>query len=99
MSAFSGESKYPNSDKWNSYGKFLFWAIRKRIVDFAKGMEFMLSGVIFVNANQVFNDNTYEHPTVGFPFLHQLGQLSYNYEKQRPKKIKPDLSKFRVRYK
>ncbi|OJJ22942.1 hypothetical protein BKI52_00900 [marine bacterium AO1-C] len=67
-------------------------------VDFANGVEFILSATIFVNNNQTFNDNKYEYKTIGFPFLHHLGQLIYNYEKQRPKKVKPDLSQFRINY-
>mgnify|MGYP001141445235 FL=1 len=67
-------------------------------VDFAHGIEFMLSATIFVNENQTFNDNRYEYQQIGFPFLQELGQLIYNYEKQRPKKVKPDLSKFQLKY-
>lgn len=67
-------------------------------VDFENGVEFMLSAVIFVNDNQTFNDGNYEYEKVGFPFLHNLGQVIYNYEKQRPRKVKPDLSKFKVKY-
>lgn len=68
------------------------------IVDFNEGIEFMLSAVIYVNKDETFNDDRYEYDTVGFPFLKNLGQMIYDYEKTRPKKNRPDLSEFKLVY-
>jgi hypothetical protein len=68
------------------------------IVDLEKGVEFFLSGTIHVNANQVYNDGIYEYDEIGLPFFSQLGKLIYDYELQRPRKVKPDLNKFRLKY-
>ncbi|MFM7327176.1 MAG: serine hydrolase, partial [Bacteroidota bacterium] len=50
------------------------------IIDFDKGIEFMLSAVIHSNRDGIFNDNKYEYSTVCFPFLRNLGKLIYDYE-------------------
>ncbi len=68
------------------------------IVDFEKGIEFFLTATISVNENQIFNDDNYEYETIGLPFLSTLGKVVYDYEVQRERKIKPDLSKFKVNY-
>jgi hypothetical protein len=68
------------------------------VIDFDFGVEFLLTAVIYTNKNQIFNDDKYEYWTVGFPFLKNLGQMIYNYEKTRPKKHLPDLSEFRFGY-
>ena len=36
--------------------------------------EFILTGTIHVNENQIFNDDTYEYETIGIPFLAELGR-------------------------
>ena len=68
------------------------------IVDFEKGIEFMLSAVIYVNADGIFNDDKYEYDTVGMPFMGNLGRVIYDYEARRKRPNKPDLSRFRVVY-
>lgn len=68
------------------------------IVDFDNHIEFMLSAVIYCNEDGIFNDDKYEYDQIGFPFLAKLGQVLYEFEKNRPKKIKPDLSKFKINY-
>lgn len=68
------------------------------IVDFDKGIEFILSAVIYVNRNQIFNDDEYEYDTIGFPFMAHLGKVIYNYESQRGKKNVPNLDKFKFDY-
>lgn len=68
------------------------------IVDLERGVEFFLSGTIHVNADQVYNDGIYEYDEIGLPFFSQLGKLIYDYELQRPRKAKPDLSKFKLSY-
>ncbi|MFN7116626.1 MAG: serine hydrolase [Saprospiraceae bacterium] len=69
------------------------------IVDFEHKIEFLLSATILVNADGIFNDGVYEYDTIGFPFLAKLGQAVYDFEKKRPKKQLPDLSKYNLDYK
>lgn len=68
------------------------------VVDFDKGVEFMLSASIYCNSDGIFNDDRYDYEKAGFPFLKQLGEAVYHYEIQRKKKRLPDLSEFRVDY-
>jgi hypothetical protein len=68
------------------------------IVDFDKGIEFMLSAVINTNTDEIYNDEDYEYDRLGFPFMKNLGQLIYTYEKQRNRERKPDLSEFKFEY-
>jgi len=42
--------------------------------DEASGAEFLLTAVICVNANGIFNDDTYEYDQIGIPFLASLGR-------------------------
>ena len=68
------------------------------IVDFEKNIEFFLSAVIYVNANGVVRDGTYEYNTVGLPFLAELGRTVYDYETGRSRRFLPDLSVFQISY-
>ncbi|MCH2083675.1 MAG: class A beta-lactamase-related serine hydrolase [Saprospiraceae bacterium] len=67
------------------------------IVDFETGTEFMLSGLIHVNKNQIFNDGQYEYENIGLPFFAELGKLIYEYDKARKRKNSADLSKFWIK--
>lgn len=49
------------------------------------GVEFMLSAVLYVNADGVLNDDKYEYDSVGFPFLRDLGRRVYERESRRKK--------------
>ena len=75
----------------NAYGYLLDNAY---VVDFATKTEFLLTAVIYVNADGIFNDNKYEYEEIGFPFLKALGQTILEYEQKRPKKYLPDLQRF-----
>ncbi|MGE5682195.1 MAG: serine hydrolase [Bacillota bacterium] len=68
------------------------------IVDFDKNIEFMLTAVIYVNEDQIFNDDKYEYDKIGFPFMGNLGRVIYNYELNRTRKFKPDLTEFKFNY-
>jgi hypothetical protein len=68
------------------------------VVDFDNKVEFMLSCSILCNTDGIFNDDKYDYETIGFPFMKNLGQAIYNYEKQRHRKHLPDLSKFVIDY-
>ncbi len=68
------------------------------IVDFKNKVEFMLSGVIYVNSDGVLNDDTYEYDEIGYPFFKEVGNIIYKYELERKRKFIPDLSKFQLQY-
>ncbi len=68
------------------------------IADFDKKVEFMLSAVIHVNKDQIYNDGIYEYDQIGLPFLANLGRVIYNYELNHIKKYLPDLSKIKFIY-
>ena len=53
------------------------------VQDEAHGVEFLLSVVIYVNADGVFNDDKYEYDPVGYPFLRDLGRRVYEAELRR----------------
>ena len=57
------------------------------IVDFDKKIEFFLSAVIYCNDE-----------TAGFSFMKHLGQIIYDYETKREKKILPDLGEVKFEY-
>ena len=62
------------------------------VVDFENQIEYLLSAVIHCNADGIYNDNRYEYETVGFPFMKHLGEVIHQYEKDRKRVNKPDLS-------
>ena len=62
------------------------------IVDFDKKIEFFLSAAIYCNSDGILNDDKYDYDTIGFPFMKQLGEVLYQYELGRKRKIDPDLS-------
>jgi hypothetical protein len=68
------------------------------VADFENKIEFMLSCTMLCNSDGIFNDDKYDYETTGFPFMKNLGQVIYNYEKQRPRKHLPDLSRFVIDY-
>lgn len=53
------------------------------ITDPANGVEFLLSAVLYVNADGVLNDDQYDYDTVGLPFLRRLGEAVYQLERAR----------------
>jgi hypothetical protein len=60
------------------------------IQDEAHGVEFLLSAVLYVNADGVLNDDKYEYDQIGFPFLRDLGRRVYEAECRRAlRKQKP----------
>ncbi len=89
----------PNIRIFNKVGDaYGFLLDNAYIVDFEKGIEFMLTTVLLCNNDGIFNDDKYDYDTVGFPFMKNLGQLIYQHELTRPRKHKPDLSKFKMSY-
>jgi hypothetical protein len=67
------------------------------IVDFEKGIEFLLSAVIYCNPISSFDD-TYEYESVGKPFMENLGKAIFEYELSRKRSSRPDLSRYEVNY-
>lgn len=68
------------------------------IVDFSHHIEFFLSASIYCNSDGIFNDDHYDYENVGLPFLKNLGQAVYQYELQRKRNRKPNLSSFKMEY-
>lgn len=97
----SGKQKPPpnirifNKPGW-SYG---FLTDAAYIVDFAAKTEFMLSAVIYVNRDGILNDDKYEFNEIGYPFFKEIGEIIYEYDKNRKRDFVPDLGKFRMSYK
>ncbi len=63
-----------------SYG---FMADCAYIINEKKGIEFMLSAVIYTNEDGVINDGKYEYNSIALPFLAELGRQIYSYEENR----------------
>lgn len=97
-----GDSKKRGASRLRSFNKvgmaYGYLIDNAYIIDTLHGVEFFLSVVIYVNENQIFNDDVYQYKEVAYPFLKNLGQLFYEYERQRDRKVKPDLSRFQVTY-
>lgn len=68
------------------------------VADYKNQIEFMLTATLYVNKDEVLNDNKYEYTTIGWPLLYQLGQRVYQFEMTREQKYKPNLSGFRMQY-
>ena len=68
------------------------------IADFEKGIEFMLTAVIYCNEDGIFNDNKYEYETVGLPFMAGLGKTIFEYELSRKRAVRPELDRFELKY-
>jgi hypothetical protein len=67
-------------------------------VDFETGVEFFVSAIIYVNEDQVLNDDKYETDEVGLPFFAELGEYLYQRELKRKKQIVPNLSRYKLSY-
>jgi hypothetical protein len=65
-------------------------------VDFETGVEFFVSAIVYVNADQILNDDQYETDEVGLPFFSELGEYLYQRELKRKKQLVPDLSRMKL---
>ncbi|WPQ62127.1 serine hydrolase [Chitinophaga sancti] len=91
----SGNVRSFNKPGW-AYGTLTDVAY---IADFAHQIEFMLSTTVYVNDNTgILSDENYQFKQIGEPFMQALGELIYNYERQRPRIYRPDLSLFKIDY-
>lgn len=68
------------------------------IVDTKNNIDFMLAATIYVNSDEVVNDSKYDYETVGQPFMHDIGQLIYQFELNRKHDFKPKLNAFNIQY-
>ncbi|MEM6319468.1 MAG: serine hydrolase [Bacteroidota bacterium] len=64
------------------------------IIDTKNKVEFMVAATIHVNENRIYNDGVYEYDTTGFPFFKNLGNLIYEMELKRERKVVPDFKRF-----
>src|SRR5690606_12138548 len=89
-----GISEFNAIRSFNKYGDSYGYNIDNAyIIDYEKGIEFLVAVVVQSNDNEIYNDGIYEYQTVTYPFLKNLGQILYQEELQRKKEYKPDLSK------
>jgi hypothetical protein len=58
----------------------------------------MMSAVIYVNRDGILNDDKYEYKEIGYPFFKEIGEIIYAYDKNRNRKYKPVLDKFKLSY-
>ena len=65
------------------------------IIDITKGVEFLLTAVIYSNPNQTMNDDDYDYEKISIPFLASLGRKIYDLELKRSKKALPDFQLFK----
>jgi hypothetical protein len=79
----------------NAYGHLLDGSY---FVDFENDIEFFVTAVIYTNANETLNDDTYEYEEIAFPFFAELGEYLYRLELKRTKEITPVLSGFKLDY-
>lgn len=78
--AIIGDSIQITNIVGQSYGFLIDCAY---INDRANDVEFMLSAVIYVNANEIINDGVYEYKSVGLPYLGELGRTIYHWDRAR----------------
>ncbi|MCB0376131.1 MAG: serine hydrolase [Sinomicrobium sp.] len=73
-----GDTKAPAPDNIISYSKageaYGYLTDCAYIVDKDRNKEYIITATIYVNANGIFNDDTYEYETIGIPFLAELGR-------------------------
>jgi hypothetical protein len=59
------------------------------VVDREAGVEFLLAATIHANADGIFNDDKYEYDEISIPFLASLGRAVLDYERGRPRQVRP----------
>ncbi len=61
------------------------------ILDTKNNIDYMIASTIYVNSDEVLNDNKYDFDTIGRPFFRNLGAAIYNYELKRKRAYHPIL--------
>ena len=94
------KEKMPDNIKiFNSVGwAYGFLIDNAYVIDTVNDVEFFLSAVIYINKNEILNDDQYQYYELGLPFLAKLGKIIYNYELKREKAISPDFSRYLHKY-
>ncbi|MDF2156381.1 serine hydrolase [Algoriphagus sp. CAU 1675] len=67
-------------------------------VDFENNVEFFVSAVIYVNKDEILNDDNYEYEEMGLPFFAELGDYLYQLELKRKKMILPEWKELKIDY-
>ena len=95
-----GDNKEPIPDSVRIFNKvglaYGYVTDNAYVVDFEREVEFLLTAVVLVNENGIFNDGVYEYDEVGLPFLAELGGSSTNTSWSEKRAHRPDLSKWKV---
>lgn len=99
---FFGDSSHKMPDSVRVFNK-VGWAYGfltdvAYVIDLKNNVEFMLAATVYVNSDEILNDDKYDDDKIGYPFLYQLGQAVYKYELQRKRIYKPNLSGFKLNY-
>ena len=55
--------------------------------------------MIYINDNEILNDDTYEYDEISIPFLASLGNAIYDYALFRKRDKKPNLNPFSLQVK
>lgn len=96
---FKGEVIPPYIKVFNKVGwSYGFLTDISYLADFKNRVEYMLSCTLYVNSDQILNDDRYDYLSIGYPLLRELGTILYTYELKRKRTYSPDLSRFRIHY-
>jgi hypothetical protein len=60
--------------------------------------EMLLTVTILCNSDGIFNDDSYDYESVGYPFMGRLGRALWQYELAHPERLKADCGPFRLDY-
>lgn len=61
------------------------------ILDTKNNVDYMIASTVYVNSDEVLNDNKYEFDSIGRPFFKSLGEAIYKYELSRKRQYHPVL--------
>ena len=64
------------------------------VADLKNNIEFMVSITLYVNERDIIGTGKYEYDKLGLPFMKDLGNALYDFEKNRSVKYKANLSEF-----
>ena len=68
------------------------------IIDTKNKLEFMLSGTIYANEDEILNDDKYDYERIGYPFFKEVGKIVYEHELKRSRKFQPNFKKWEIKY-
>lgn len=90
----SGKKESPDHIKiFNKAGwAYGFITDNAYIVDLKNHVEFMISAVIYVNKDEILNDNKYEYEEIGLPFFREAGEIIHKHELRRKRKHQPSFT-------